>query len=146
MKLFLLFTSLFSFQVAQCCSCIHQGKIDEKQYDEYQLIAKGKIIKVAEHRYLKVIFLQISTLYKVDKQEKVIMIISPKDEGLCGIIPRYGEVWLMFAYKDGKSFKTDLCTRTKNMDPKAWNYRKDELEADLKFLEEKRKAGDTYKL
>jgi len=139
MKLFLLVAGLLSYHLAQSCTCIHQGKIDDKQYDEYQLIAKGKIIKVAEHKFSRVIFLQVSTFYKEGNQEKVVMIISVKEEGLCGISPRFSEEWLLFAYQDGKSFRTDLCTRTKNMNPKAWDHRKDELENDLKFLEEKRK-------
>jgi hypothetical protein len=31
-------------------------------------------------------------------------------------------------------FYTNLCTRTKNLNPKAWNYNKEKIEADLSFL------------
>jgi len=43
----------------------------------------------------------------------------------------------MFAKAEGKGYRTTLCTRTKNMNPKAWDYRKDEITDDIKFLEAK---------
>jgi hypothetical protein len=53
---------------------------------------------------------------------------------MCGIFPEIGEQWLIFARKKGNVFYTSLCTRTKNLNPKAWDYNKVFIDDDLKFL------------
>jgi hypothetical protein len=66
-----------------------------------------------------------------------IKVSTPSTDGLCGISAKIGEHWLIFAYKYENYFITDLCTRTKTLETKAHNYKKDEVEADLVFLENK---------
>jgi len=88
------------------------------------------------------ILIKVDTYYKGSQNKDTIKIVSPREAGDCGIFPKVGEHWLMFAYSTGNSFRTNLCTRTKNMNPKAWDYRKNELKDDLDFLENKIKKGD----
>jgi hypothetical protein len=73
-------------------------------------------------------------------QDKTTIIISSASEsGLCGIFPKVGERWLLYAYGTSNSFSTNLCTRTKSMEPKAWDFNEKEIRSDLVFLENKNK-------
>lgn len=129
---------LYQLSLKPCyCSCIPLPPIDNKQYNEYSLIAKGKVVKITFSNLGENIYLTVDTCYKGGQKRETIKIVSPSSEGICGIFPKIGERWLMFAYAEGKNYKTNLCTRTKNMNPKAWNYNNDELSDDLKFLRAK---------
>ena len=141
MRLCIFLISIFFGQIAYCCSCVPLGVIDEKQYTEYSLIAKGKISKVVEGRFSRTIYLKVDTYYRGDQKERTIKIESPSASSMCGIFPTIGESWLIFAYTFEKTFKTHLCTRTKNMNSKAWDYRGEELKEDLEFLETKRSSN-----
>ena len=143
MKLYLLFLILLFCQKGNCCLCIHPGNIDEKQFHQYNLIFKGKVERIYEKGFERIILLKIKAYYKGKQTSKTIKIISPDQSGTCGIFPKIGEHWLIFAYSSGKTFNTNLCTRTKNMNSKAWDYDKDGLKNDLKFLENKRKIANS---
>ena len=119
------------------CSCLPLGPIDEKQFKEYDLIVKAKVIKIIVHNFERTIYLSVDTYYKGDNEQKTIEISTPDRESICGITPAVNEVWLIFAYLLDQNYETSLCTRTKNMNPKAWNYNKNEIDSDLKFLEAK---------
>ena len=119
------------------CSCIPLPQIDDKQYEEYDLIVKGKVIKVLNGKWTKSIYLNVKTYYKGGNKQSQIKIIMSSTEGMCGISSQVGEDWLIFAYTENKSYRTNICTRTKNLNPKAWDYNKDEIDNDIKFLEEK---------
>lgn len=121
------------------CSCTPPGPIDDRQYNSYQLIAKGKIESVTVNGFERTILFKADTCYKGGENQSRIKIITPKQEGACGLFPKTGEAWLIFAYADGPDFRTHLCTRTKNLDPKSWNYNQAEIENDTRFLEQKKK-------
>ena len=139
MKYFILSILLFLSQVAYSCSCscIPLGSIDEKQYNDYGLIIKGKIDRVLETKFGRIIYIKIDICFKGKQKLVTIKIESPNQSEMCGIFPKVGEQWLIFAYKNGNIYNTNLCTRTKNLNPKAWNFRKEEIEDDLKFLRRK---------
>ena len=137
MNVFLFLFTLLVQNHPNYCSCIPLGPLDDKQYNEYNLIAKGKIVNVIVNNSERIIYLEVETYYKGKQTQANIEIGTPSQEGVCGILPKVGENWLMFAYADEKNYKTSLCTRTKNMNPKAWDYQKDELAEDIKFLTEK---------
>ena len=120
------------------CSCTPLPPIDEQQYKEYDLILKGKVSKISVINSERMIDFAVETFYKGQQNKARIKITTPSQEGMCGIIPKVGERWLVFAYADKNGFHTELCTRTKNMNPKAWDYNKNEVTEDLKFLEAKR--------
>lgn len=132
-----LFLFCLMIQKPNYCSCVPLGSIDDKQYNQYNLIAKGKVTKVTIHDFERTIYLTVDTYYKGGGDQTQIKITTPKQEGECGIIPKVGESWLMFTYTNGSDYRTELCTRTKNMNPKAWNYNKSEITEDIKFLETK---------
>lgn len=127
---------------ANYCSCIEPSPIDDRQYNEYGLIAKGKIVKVTMDAFSESIYLSVDTCFKGGATQKTIEITSPASEGMCGIFPQAGEHWLIFAYADGKHYRTNLCTRTKNMNPKSWNYQEETLADDLRFLRARLKQGN----
>lgn len=123
------------------CSCIPLPPIDEQQFKEYDLIAKGKVTKISLSNFERTIDVTIEKYYKGEQKKTIMKITTPRQEGMCGIVPKVGEDWLMFAYADKNGFRTELCTRTKNMNPKAWDYNKDEIANDIKFLEAKRNTN-----
>jgi len=103
------------------------------------LILKGKIIKVVEVKNSRLIILKVTTYYKGILESDTATITTPAEGGMCGIIASVGEEWLFFAYGEKYGYKTNLCTRSKNMNPKAWDYNEEELKQDLEFLEDKLK-------
>lgn len=145
MKWLLIALSLASPFIGNCCSCVALGKIDDKQYEEYSVILKGKITKVTENKSERIITIRVDKYFKGDQTKEVIEINTPKGSGMCGIFPNVGEDWLIFAYSSGEKFNTSLCTRTKTMNPKGWGYNKEVLDEDLRFLEDKtkKKASQT---
>lgn len=122
------------------CSCLPLGPINDEQYNEYSLIVKGKIKSVKDEKFERVILLSVSTYFKGGSNDSTVTILSPLQSGMCGIFPKEGEQWLMFAYSKDNSYNTYLCTRTKNMNPEAWNYKKEEIEGDIGFLMKKLKS------
>lgn len=137
MKYIFLVSLLHLSSLTYSCSCIHLGKIDEKQYKEYDLIIKGKIIKLVENNSTRIIYIKVDTHYKGTQTSKIIQVKSPSQSGVCGIFPEIGEQWLVYAFKNRNGYNTNLCTRTKNLNPKAWNFNKYDINNDLKFLEGK---------
>lgn len=127
--------------IGNWCSCISLGKIDEEQYNQYDIILKCTVLKITDGEWDKAIRVKVDAYYKGDSKKDTIDIISPVSSGMCGIFPLAGETWLIFANKENGKFRTHLCTRTKTMNPNAWDYNKDELEDDLKFLEAKRNSS-----
>ncbi|MBL4752216.1 MAG: hypothetical protein JKY52_01265 [Flavobacteriales bacterium] len=122
-----------------CCSCIGFGEINEEQYNSYDLIVKGQIEKIEEGAWTRTIYVRIEKEYKGNVKSELVLITSPSQSGICGIFPKTGETWLMYANKSENTYSTDLCTRTKSLNPKAWNYNKEEIESDLVFLEKRLK-------
>ena len=139
MKYIFLFILLQVNTVTFACSCMPFKKIDEIQCNEYQLIIKGKITKIVEKNFTRIIYIKVERYFKGKINVNTLKVESPSQSGMCGIFPKIGEKWLVFAYKNGSSYSTNLCTRTKNLNPKAWDYRKEEIDEDLKFLENKSK-------
>jgi hypothetical protein len=137
LRLLLLF-SLLAPHKSNYCSCIPLPPIDEQQYKEYDLILKGKVAEISLSNFERTISVTVEAYYKGEQNNTKIKITTPRQEGMCGIVPKVGEEWLMFAYADKNGFRTGLCTRTKNMNPKAWDDNKDEIADDIKFLEAKR--------
>ena len=122
-----------------CCSCIYQGEINDEQFNFYDLIIHGEIEKVEEYEWTRTIYVRIKVQYKGMVKTELVLISSPSQSGTCGVFPKVGENWLIFANKSDGLYSKSLCTRTKNMNPESWHYNKDEIELDLKYLESKLK-------
>ena len=137
MKYFFLFGLLILSQIAYSCSCIPLGPLDDKQYNEYDLIIKGKVVKLIEKQFKRIIYIKVDSYFKGTQKSTTLKIESPRQSGMCGIFPKIGEQWLVFAYKKDNIYNTSLCTRTKTLNPKAWDFRKNEIDEDLKFLKRK---------
>ncbi|ELR68889.1 hypothetical protein C900_05669 [Fulvivirga imtechensis AK7] len=122
-----------------CCSCQRPEKISNKDFNSYDLIVKGRIDKIDKGDRVNVIYVRIERRYKGVITGEAVTVSTPSQSGMCGISPQVGDTWLIFAnsYKD--SYITDICTRTKSLNPQAWNYRKQEVKDDLRFLERKLK-------
>lgn len=142
MKLLLSITFLLVFNFfGNACSCIEPREIDEAQYNQYKLIVIGKIVSVKEERFEQIFKVQIETAYKAKDSIDIITVHTPQQEGECGIVPKKGEKWLLFAYWNGKHYSTYLCTRTKSMNPKAPFYNAETITNDIEFLERKKNVS-----
>jgi hypothetical protein len=122
-----------------CCSCLPLAGITEADYNSYQLILKGKVTQVIESNFERILEIKVAFYYKGSLKTDTVRISTPLEEGMCGINPGVGDNWLIFAYADRYYYRTNLCTRTRNMNPDSWNFDKDELQQDLEFLEDKLK-------
>jgi hypothetical protein len=132
MKITLLSVLIFFSFYCFSCSCIGLGKIDKKQYDSYDLIAKGQIIKIPDEE--NGFYMKIESLYKGEVKSDTVRVFSSNDEAMCGISFKIGEYWLIYAYEKRKKFSTGLCTRTKNLDPNSWRYNEKEISEEIRFL------------
>ena len=121
------------------CSCLPLDPIDDKQYNSYALIAKGKVVKDTIINYERLMTFEVDTYYKGGGDAKVIEISTASQDAMCGINPGIGDEWLMFAYGSTTKYTTGLCTRSKSIDSKVLEYNKEVIKADLKFLNEKKK-------
>lgn len=137
MRIFLILFILFFSKAAYCCSCEPLGKIDDQQYNKYDAIFTGKVISIQKKQWMKEITVEIQIRFKGTLKFSKITITTSAQEGTCGISPKMGEEWLIFAYREREGFQTNLCTRTKNMNKKAWNYNKEELQQDIEYLNQK---------
>ncbi|NCU02406.1 MAG: hypothetical protein GXC73_00320 [Chitinophagaceae bacterium] len=137
MRIFLTLFILLLSSTAYCCSCIPLGEIDDEQYNEYDAIFSGKVVSIKKKQWTKEITFEIQRRFKGIQKLSQITITTSAQEGTCGISPKVGERWLIFAYREKERFQTSLCTRTKSMNKKAWDYNKDELQKDIEFLNRK---------
>ena len=137
MRICLIILILFFSNTAYCCSCTPHGELDDQQYNKYDMIFKGKVLSVRKSGIIKVVVFEVETLFKGTGAIRKLTVKTMANESECGISPKAGEVWLIFAYKEKNEYQTNLCTRTKNMNKKAWNYKSKELEDDLDYLGQK---------
>lgn len=119
------------------CTCYYPEKLDDVQFNAYQLIITGKIIKIVPERYQTSLLIEVDRYYKGAKLPDTITVLTPSNEGVCGLTVHSGEKWLVFATRKDDQFYTTMCTRTKPMNLKDGDYRKQELQEDIKFLEAK---------
>ena len=122
MKLIWTFIFLLTFNIGFPCTCESLGKIDKEQFNEYDLIATGKILSVGIH-----------SVFKGRIKKMTIVLSTSSQSGMCAIFPKVGEKWLIYANGNGLEFSTDLCTRTQNM-TRANQREKDIIKDDLIFL------------
>ncbi|MBL4593004.1 MAG: hypothetical protein JKX68_04215 [Flavobacteriales bacterium] len=113
------------------------GKINDEQYNSYDLIVKGKIEKIENGEWTRTIYVRIEKKYKGDLDSKLVEISSSSESGMCGIFPETGETWLIYANKSENTYSTNMCTRTKTLNKEAWNYNQEEIKKDLAYLENK---------
>ena len=126
---------LFVCTKGNCCSCRTVDIMDVKVFESYNLICTGIVLKVYEKDLQRIIIMKIDRLYKGSIRTKTVGIYTPRQEGMCGIFPKKGERWLMFAYGRKQYYETNLCTRSKTLNAKDKDYNKNDVESDLNFLE-----------
>lgn len=129
---------LFSSTSTPFCSCGEAGEITEEKYKAYDLVLRGEIVKIEPGEVDKTLIIRVKTLYKGENKSDLLEIKTPSLPGHCGLNAGPGDEWLFFAFSDAGKFSTNICTRSKNLDPDNYRYRfqKEEIENDLLFLEE----------
>ena len=133
MKLIWTFIFLLTFNIGFPCTCESLGKIDKEQFNEYDLIATGKILSVDFGEFTQKIEVGIHSVFKGRIKKMTIVLSTSSQSGMCAIFPKVGEKWLIYANGNGLEFSTDLCTRTQNM-TRANQREKDIIKDDLIFL------------
>lgn len=133
MKLIWTLVFLLTCNIGLSCTCERLGKIDKEQFNQYDLIATGKILSVGFGEFTQKIEVGIHRVFKGKIKKMTIVLSTSSQSGMCGIFPKIGEKWLIYANGSGYEFSTDLCTRTQNM-TKANEREKEVIKDDLTFL------------
>ena len=137
MRFLLLVSILFVYYSGYSCSCIPHEQINDEQYNKYFFIFTGKVLSIKKTFGRKEVTFELQTLFKGTVKSKKMTIMTSAYESECDISPKIGEQWLVFAYNDSGEFTTNICTRTKSMNRKAWNYNKGEIQRDIEYLNQK---------
>ncbi len=135
MKLIWTLTLLLTYNIGFSCTCKSLGNIDKNQFNQYDLIATGKILSVDFEEFEQKIKVGIHRVFKGNINKMTIVLSTSRQSGMCGIFPKVGEKWLVYANGNGYKFSTNLCTRTQNMSS-ANQKDKGILKDDLRFLNE----------
>ena len=135
MKLTWTIILLLTFNIGFSCTCENLGKIDNEQFNQYDLIATGKILRVDFGEFTQKIEIGIHRVFKGKITNMTIILSTSSQSGMCGIFPKVGEKWLIYANGTNYEFSTDLCTRTQNM-TKANQREKEIIKNDLIYLKE----------
>lgn len=135
MKLISTIILLLTFNIGFSCTCESLGKIDKEQFNQYDLIATGKILSVDFGEFTQKIEVGIHRIFKGKIKKMTIILSTSSQSGMCGIFPKVGEKWLIYANGNDYEFSTDLCTRTQNM-TRANQKEKEIIKNDLTFLNE----------
>ena len=135
MKLIWTIILLLTFNIGFSCTCESLGKIDKEQFNQYDLIATGKILSVDLGGFTQKIEVGIHKVFKGKIKKMTIVLSTSSQSGMCGIFPKVGEKWLIYANGNDSEFSTDLCTRTQNM-TRANQREKEIIKDDLTFLNE----------
>lgn len=137
-KYTLLALFLFLAQPSFTCDCQPLRPLNNRQYNSYDLIVMGKIKKVVEGTEVNTIYIKVRETYRGMPKKKIIAITTPTESFRCGIAPRRGDAWLMYARKYKGRYNTNQCMRSKPLARRAGYYaRKSVLEGDLAFLAQK---------
>mgnify|MGYP000135570157 CR=1 FL=1 len=141
-----LFSMLFAVAAfaTYACSCANPGKMDDKQYESYDLIASGIIDGVEENGDVKVIFFRSTHFYKGGKNASGILLNTPLSSAACGISPNVGEEWLIYARNEGGELHVSLCSRTIVLKAEGMSGVPDRAKEDLVYLENKDKQQKEY--
>ena len=133
MKLIWTLILLLTFNIGFSCTCESLGKINKEQFNQYDLIATGKILSVDFGEFTQKIEVGIHRIFKGKIKKMTIVLSTSSQSGMCGIFPKVGEKWLIYGNGNGYDFSTDLCTRTQNM-TRANQREKEIIKDDLTFL------------
>ena len=135
--LLILFTSFLNISFA--CTCINNKPLSEKEFKSYNLVVKGKIVSIDTVNGEKKILIRVTDIYKGSKGQSEILIVTAKDNNLCGIEPRVDETWLIYTLEMAQyNYYTDACTKSKSLDMERSGAAAKELKTELKFLEKKK--------
>ncbi|WP_271785382.1 hypothetical protein [Aquimarina algiphila] len=135
MKIIWTIILLFTFNIGFSCTCEILEGIDKEQFNEYDLIATGKILSVDFGEFTQKIEVGIHRIFKGKVKKMTIILSSSSQSGMCGIFPKVGEKWLIYANGQNNEFSTDLCTRTQNI-TRANDKAKKIIKRDLNFLKQ----------
>ena len=143
MKPVLTIMFLLTFYLGYTCSCINLGKIDKEQFESYDLIITGKILNIDFGEFTQKIKIGIHKIYKGKVSNLTITLSSSSQSGMCGIFPKVGEKWLVYANGKKTKFSTSLCTRTQNL-TRISNREETTIKEDLIFLKKNTTRNKNY--
>ena len=139
MRYLLLILFISVFNVSFACTCINNKPLSDKEFRGYNLVVKGTIVSVDTAKGQKKILVRVIDVYKGSKGQSEILIVTAKDNTMCGIDPQVDETWLIYTLEMAQyNYYTDACTKSKSLDIKRSGADAKELKAELKFLEKKK--------
>jgi hypothetical protein len=134
-KYFSILLLTLSINIAQSCSCLEYGEMDDEQYNSYELIISGKVISVNDSLDFFTFFqVQVYNTYKGHLKKDTINLVTAQNSGMCGIYPKTNQEWLFFGTKSASSFDISSCSRSKIIPPAPKSYLYKEYLEDLFYL------------
>ncbi|CAN5376516.1 hypothetical protein BH10BAC4_BH10BAC4_19060 [soil metagenome] len=135
--LLILFLSLLNTSFA--CICVNNKPLAEREFKGYNMVVKGTIVSIDTTDSEKKILVRVTDIYKGSKEQSEVLVVTAKDESMCGIQPRVDETWLIYTLEMAQyNYYTDSCTKSKSLDAKRSGAKAKELATELKFLEKKK--------
>jgi hypothetical protein len=131
---------VLSMNNAFSCSCPGLTTIDSTVYNKYSSILIGKILSVDldTSNSIKLIGVLVKkNFHGTNTKGDTLYIATPLTIGACGLTPKIGESWLLFAVIQGNRLYTNRCSRSGNMDLasyQSFDRKKEQLKKDLEFL------------
>lgn len=132
--LLILIISLF-IRPAFSCSCLEIGKLNDEQYNSYELILMGEVFYIDDSLEFENVFhVKINSLYKGHFSFDTIKIFTPKSSGSCGLFTMVGFNWIFYLTNYSNKYEVSDCSPSKIVVHKSPNNYRKEIKEDLVFL------------
>ena len=129
----ILLVSIATLQNAQACKCTPPpAPLDAKKKADAVFMGKVTKVELDEKKRAKIVTVEVKSWWK-GIASKVITVKTAIRSAACGYDFQEGEVYMIYAKGKGKSFSTNLCTRTRP---------KDKAVEDIKALGEGKSAPE----
>ena len=115
------------------CDCKIQESTVAEHYKAYDLVVKGKIVKIQAHKRFNVLTIDVEEDFKGVNKNKTIKVSTPNVGPSCGLGVLVGETWLLYAYKSEKKLFTNSCTQCKNLSMFSGNNQEN-VKSELDYL------------
>lgn len=135
MKNLILALTILTGPALLACRCRPPAPITQAEFDSYDLVVKGEVVKVTEEGQDRTIYLLVKENHK-GAEGDTIRIYTSVQSATCGLSASEGDVFLMYASLYEGRFRTDTCTRTALLNSDS-GYQAEHVEGDLEFLRAK---------
>lgn len=118
MKTLYLFLAILGclYQKAYACSCYEDERTLVEAFNGVDVLFVGSLQNIrAENNYEVIATFKVTIPLKNASQHELVEITTPLDEGGCGLYFDFNDEWMIWGYKLHSDYKSNSCTRSKNL-------------------------------